>query len=587
MRAPRPVAILFMIFVVAFALSGCGGTRMSSGPTGNNPQTGTPPTVAAVGVQTNGVAPNRKQEVQFSEAMDPATINAQSFQVADSSGKAATGTVSYDPDFNTAGFLPNPALQSGATYTATITTAAASTDGAHLASPYTYTFTTRSDPDTSPLAVSSVNPAASATCVSANTAITITFNEAPDASTVTPGNFMVSGPNGAISIKIGMSVSTTQAVLTPVSPLPSGTITVTVSNVADLAGIKMAAPYTWSFSTDCSGTEHLYVTNQGRGSISLYDMDSTTGELVSATTFATPPLPISLSFNSSGTYAYLASGDPSPAITTYAVDTATGSLTQVASMSLSADLPSAQIDPSGNYLVVVDVRSGKLSTYHMNPDGSISPAGSMTASNPLGDVVFVSPSIAYAGGPGNVLTELSFSPSTGAVSEVGTTNLSEPPPGFGKEPTGMFVVLHPSGKYLYAVDLSPGNTTGFSVDPSSGALTQFPGAPYSLSALTPVGSAFAGSGNFLYFGNWSGGIFGLKVGSDGSLSALQTALTVTPLGGNISLTADPSGKFLYAISTDTNQITGYSVDQSTGALTQISGLLLPTGALPTRAVFAP
>ena len=46
---------------------------------------------------------------------------------------------------------------------------------------------------------------------------------------------------------------------------------------------------------------------------------------------------------------------------------------------------------------------------------------------------------------------------------------------------------------------------------------------------------------------------GLKVGSDGSLSVLP-ALTVTPLGGNIYLTADPSGKFLYAISVDSNQI---------------------------------
>lgn len=50
-----------------------------------------------------------------------------------------------------------------------------------------------------------------------------------------------------------MNVSTTQVVLTPASPLPSGTITVTVSNVADLAGVKMAAPYTWSFSTACGG----------------------------------------------------------------------------------------------------------------------------------------------------------------------------------------------------------------------------------------------------------------------------------------------------------------------------------------------
>jgi hypothetical protein len=162
--------------------------------------------------------------------------------------------VSYDQDFNTASFLPNPALQTDASYTATITTAVASTGGVHLASPYSYTFTTRSTTDTSPISVNSVVPAGNATCVSANTPITITFDEAPDASTVNSNNIVVIGPGGTvIPVTMSINVTTTQVVLTPISPLLSGTISVMVSNVADLAGVKMAAPYTWSFSTICGG----------------------------------------------------------------------------------------------------------------------------------------------------------------------------------------------------------------------------------------------------------------------------------------------------------------------------------------------
>lgn len=252
MPYPRLAFFSFSIVTIPLLLSGCGGiTKMSS----NTPTSGTgpAPTVVAVGEQVNGVAPNRLQEVQFSEAMDSATINAQSFQITDSSGKAAAGTVSYDPDFNTASFLPNPALQTGANYTATITAAVASSGGMHLASPYTYTFTTRDTTDTSPISVNSVVPAANATCVSPAAPITITFNEAPDPATVIPGNFMVSGPNGAIAVKISMNVTTTQVVLTPGSALPSGAITVMANNVADMAGVKMASSYTWSFSTVCSG----------------------------------------------------------------------------------------------------------------------------------------------------------------------------------------------------------------------------------------------------------------------------------------------------------------------------------------------
>jgi hypothetical protein len=242
-----PLSLL--VCAATLTLSGCGGSNTASDP----PATGAAPTVAGVGFQTNGVAANRKQEVQFSEAMDPATINAQTFQVADSSGKLTTGTVSYDSEFSVASFQPSPALQPGATYTAKISTAASSAGGVPLAQPYSYTFTTRASSDTSPLGVQSVTPAAGATCVSTTAAITITFDEAPDASTVTPGNFTVTGPAGAIPVKISMNVTTTQVVLTPTSPLPTGNIAVSVNNVADLAGVKMAATYTWSFSTACNG----------------------------------------------------------------------------------------------------------------------------------------------------------------------------------------------------------------------------------------------------------------------------------------------------------------------------------------------
>jgi hypothetical protein len=252
MRFPRFVLFSYSILAISAVLSGCGGmvTMDSKAPA---PGTGPVPTVAAVGQQVNGVAPNRKQEVQFSEAMDPSTINTQTFQITDSSGKLMQGAVSYDPNFNTASFLPNPALQMNANYTATITTGVASSGGMHLANPYSYTFDTRSTTDTSPITVNSVAPAAGATCVITTTPITITFNEGPDASTLTAANFAVTGPSGSIPVKISANIATTQVVLTPTSPLPSGSITVTVNHVADLAGVAMASSYTWTFSTACGG----------------------------------------------------------------------------------------------------------------------------------------------------------------------------------------------------------------------------------------------------------------------------------------------------------------------------------------------
>ena len=241
----------------AVFLSGCSSsTVMQSG-------SGSAPTVVNVGVQVNGVAPNRWQYVQFNEAMDPATINDQTIVVKDSSGSAVSGNVAYEASFDVAGFQPNPALQENATYSLTVTTGAASAQGAHMAAAYSYQFTTRASEDTSPIYVKSVSPFPDANCVTATTQITITFSEGADVSTLNSSNIVITGPgNMVIPAQMSYDVATATLTLTPSSPLPSGSITVTVNNVADAAGEKMPSPFAWSFLTTCSGSGGGQATTQ-------------------------------------------------------------------------------------------------------------------------------------------------------------------------------------------------------------------------------------------------------------------------------------------------------------------------------------
>jgi hypothetical protein len=250
MKRARLALLSIAICAAILALSGCGSSVMSTSYTQSSP----PPTVSSVGLQTDGVAANRWLYVQFSEDMDPSTINSKTITVADSSGTAVPGNVAYFANFKVAGFQPNPALQENASYTFTITTGAASDQGVHLAAAYTQQFTTRASMDTSPISVEKVTPSSNATCVSATTPITITFNELADVSTITSANIVITGPdNTPIPAKIGYNVANSTVTLTPNAALPTGTITVTVSNVADAAGVPMIAPFTWSFSTDCNG----------------------------------------------------------------------------------------------------------------------------------------------------------------------------------------------------------------------------------------------------------------------------------------------------------------------------------------------
>src|SRR5690348_1966323 len=240
-------------FTLSIYLASCGSVGHPVVSTTTNSGSGPVPTVAALAMQTNGVAPNRKQEVQFSEAMDATTINAKTFLVTDAGGNAVPGVVTYDSDYNVATFAPTPALKTDTQYSATITTGAATVGGMHLAANYSYQFTTRAETDTSPLRVTNVSPFPDEACVSATTKITITFNEEPDASTVTAANIVVTDSNGnKIPVSLSLSISGMNVVVTPNAALPTGSITVTVSGIGDLADQMMPQPFTWTFTTACT-----------------------------------------------------------------------------------------------------------------------------------------------------------------------------------------------------------------------------------------------------------------------------------------------------------------------------------------------
>lgn len=247
-----PFAPTCALASILLILTGCGSNQIMSRSTLGSQPTGPAPTVLAVAEQVNGVAPNRMQEVQFSEAMDPATINGSTFVVTDAGGNRMPGAIAYDATFHIASFQPEPALEINTKYTAAIATGVKSAGGVPIARPYIYSFTTRDDSDKSPLSVINVSPFPDQSCVSDSTKIVITFSEEPDASQVNSQSIVVTGPSGEkIPVTLALNVAATQVVVTPTEPLPEGSITVTVSNIGDLAGQMMSQPFTWTFTTAC------------------------------------------------------------------------------------------------------------------------------------------------------------------------------------------------------------------------------------------------------------------------------------------------------------------------------------------------
>jgi len=98
--------------------------------------TSTTPTASAAGVGSAVTV-----GATFSEAVDPSSVDAQSFALGGPSGPVAA-TVSYDAGSNTALLSPAAPLQPGTTYTATVAASVRTPSGTQLGAPFSWTFTT-------------------------------------------------------------------------------------------------------------------------------------------------------------------------------------------------------------------------------------------------------------------------------------------------------------------------------------------------------------------------------------------------------------------------------------------------------------
>ena len=202
-----------------------------------------------------GVLTNTTVTATFNMAMSPASItSAGTFTVAGPGG-AVTGAVTYSGV--TATFTPAAALATSTTYTAKITTAAATPGGAELVSDYVWTFTTlAATPRVVPF-VSSVTPAPFADPVALNVTISATFSQPMSCASLQTA-FTVTAPMGDVAVT-GATPPVTcvlngsgNTVATFGGALPSygTTYTATISTGAtDTAGIAMAGAYVWTFTT--------------------------------------------------------------------------------------------------------------------------------------------------------------------------------------------------------------------------------------------------------------------------------------------------------------------------------------------------
>jgi 6-phosphogluconolactonase (cycloisomerase 2 family) len=189
--------------------------------------------------------------------------------------------------------------------------------------------------------------------------------------------------------------------------------------------------------------------------------------------------------------------------------------------------------------------------------------------------------------PGSV-SVFSVDGSTGSLTEVRGSPFRA-----GAEPSS--VAFSRSGGLLAVANNfsgASGDVSVFSVNQTTGALRNLPGSPFA-AGFIPDSVAFSPSGGLLAVGNF--GTNSVSVFSVASGALHQVRRSPFPAGGTepVSVAFSPSGRWLAATgASDMSSAFGgavsvFSVDRASGALHQVLGSPFPAGDNPRSVAFSP
>lgn len=151
------------------------------------------------------------------------------------------------------------------------------------------------------------------------------------------------------------------------------------------------------------------------------------------------------------------------------------------------------------------------------------------------------------------------------------------PPKTGLNPLSM--VMHPNGKFVLVANQGSNSISVYSVDSSTGLLTEITGSPFA-TAAGPSGAVMTGS--TLFVANQGAGT--VSVYTVDATSGSLTQAAGSPFAAGTSPTAldvDSSGKFLYVADQATNSVLAFSIGSS-GQLASISGSPIAAGTAPVN-----
>ena len=289
-------------------------------------------------------------------------------------------------------------------------------------------------------------------------------------------------------------------------------------------------------------------------------------------------------------------------VNSYGIDLNTGVLTQ---LNTAAPVPANSVpgpivlDPSGNFAYVANMDSsggsGNISAYSVDKNGKLASAGSnvTTGVNPVGVAIDGGNHFLFVANQGSNNVSVFSIGSNASLTAAGTFDTGITPVGGSSPATPNALAVTPSGSFLYVANQGQNTVTAFAVTAGTGALTRVGGSP--VAATFPAGTAPSGltidtGGKYLYVANsGSNNVSAFVIcasalpGCGSTTNGSLVPVTGSPFSaglGPVSLAVDPTDNFLYVVDMTSNQLSGYRINPSTGALTALATPAVSTGTTP-------
>ena len=345
--------------------------------------------------------------------------------------------------------------------------------------------------------------------------------------------------------------------------------------------------------------DFLYVTasKQNPGQISVYKVDSEAGVLYQISDSPYPSggrNPVADVASANGKNLYVINHDDNT-IVEFAIGT-DGKLYPQQTCNMPGSYPSQlAVNQAGTYLYVVETYQPNFSTnipgpgalvvFPINANGQLGATSSLcqtvpdgtNAFFPLGDNpvavnVLAGGSFVYAVNESDATVSALQVGSNGVLSSIGVFKVGTAPNAIASDPTG---------KFLYVTDGASNQMYGFQVQ-SGGSLVMMP-APFKTDNL-PDAVAVDPLGIYVYVANYNGNDVNAYTidQSTGNATPVSGSPTYAVGTGPLCILIEPSeGRYIYTANFLSNTVSGLALNPATGALSAVQNTPFSAGQQPT------